>query len=202
MFIDKRNKELDFTKLQSEIAMGSEAAFVKLYDIFKNRLQAFSYSMVHSKEIAGDVVEDVFVKIWTSKQNLLHVENLAVYLYVSVKNQSLTKLSQKAKNLVVASYDTLEPSTEAIKENPYAYMVNSEMIKNLNHAIDSLPPRCKMIFKLIREDGLRYKEVSEILNISINTIDVQMAIAVKRISEALQFDPTMLKNSLKKVKNR
>jgi RNA polymerase sigma-70 factor (ECF subfamily) len=45
-----------------------------------------------------------------------------------------------------------------------------------------------MIFKLIREDGLRYKEVAEILNISINTIDAQMAIAVQRIAEAVRRD--------------
>jgi DNA-directed RNA polymerase specialized sigma24 family protein len=53
-----------------------------------------------------------------------------------------------------------------------------------------LPPRCKMIFKLIREDGLKYKEVSDILNISVNTIDVQIAIAIKKIVIALkpEFD--------------
>jgi RNA polymerase sigma-70 factor (ECF subfamily) len=56
--------------------------------------------------------------------------------------------------------------------------------------VEALPPRCKMIFKLVREDGLKYKEIAEILNISINTIDAQMAIAVKRITVAIetQFD--------------
>ena len=55
-------------------------------------------------------------------------------------------------------------------------------------SIDELPPRCKMIFKLVREDGLKYKEVAQILNISVNTIDAQMAIAVKRICTALQLE--------------
>ena len=75
------------------------------------------------------------------------------------------------------------------------------MLTRMNRAIENLPPRCKMIFKLIREDGLRYKEVAEILNISVNTIDVQMAIAVKRISEALgikKFDPKALKRPISK----
>jgi RNA polymerase sigma-70 factor (ECF subfamily) len=67
-------------------------------------------------------------------------------------------------------------------------MITAEMYRNICNAVESLPPRCKMIFKLIREDGLRYKEVSEILNISVNTIDAQMAIAVKRIAQAVQKD--------------
>jgi RNA polymerase sigma factor (sigma-70 family) len=58
----------------------------------------------------------------------------------------------------------------------------------MREAIESLPPRCKLIFKLIREDGLKYKEVAEILNISVNTIDVQMAIAVKKICTSLRIE--------------
>jgi RNA polymerase sigma-70 factor (ECF subfamily) len=67
-------------------------------------------------------------------------------------------------------------------------MITAEMMTRMRQAIDSLPPRCKIIFKLIREDGLKYKEVAEILNISVNTIDVQMAIAVKKICMALHIE--------------
>jgi len=64
------------------------------------------------------------------------------------------------------------------------------MLNRVNEIITGLPPRCKMIFKLKREDGLSYKEISSILNISINTIDAQMAIAVKRICEAMGVEKT------------
>ena len=66
--------------------------------------------------------------------------------------------------------------------------IDEEMMTRMRQAIESLPPRCKIIFKLIREDGLKYKEVAEILNISVNTIDVQMAIAVKKICMALHIE--------------
>jgi RNA polymerase sigma-70 factor (ECF subfamily) len=55
-------------------------------------------------------------------------------------------------------------------------------------AVEALPPRCKMIFKLVREDGLKYREIAEILNISVNTIDAQMAIAVKKLTAAIEAD--------------
>jgi RNA polymerase sigma-70 factor (ECF subfamily) len=67
-------------------------------------------------------------------------------------------------------------------------MITAEMAGKIREAVESLPPRCKMIFKLIREDGLKYREVSAILNISVNTIDAQMAIAVSRLAAALTAD--------------
>jgi RNA polymerase sigma-70 factor (ECF subfamily) len=68
---------------------------------------------------------------------------------------------------------------------PLEQLVFSEMNQALQVAIDALPPRCRLIFNLVREDGLAYKEVAEILGISVNTIDCQMAIALKRISASL-----------------
>ena len=85
---------------------------------------------------------------------------------------------------------------------PQDLMITAEMMQRMHKAIEALPPRCKMIFKLIREDGLKYKEVAEILNISVNTIDAQMAIAVKRICMALNLNPAnksfFIETSLKK----
>lgn len=185
MFIIVRNNEIDFHAIQLEIAANSEKALSDLYAVFSRRLTIFAKSLVHSKEIAEEVVEDVFVKLWANRKDIGMIDNLAVYLYVSVKNRSLNKLSERAKELITGAYDELDPEVEAIKENPHTILVTSEMLEKMNRAIEKLPPRCKIIFKLVREDGLRYKEVAEILNLSINTIDAQMAIAVKRISGAI-----------------
>jgi RNA polymerase sigma-70 factor (ECF subfamily) len=60
------------------------------------------------------------------------------------------------------------------------------MLQKIKQAVDSLPPRCKLIFKLVREDGLRYGEVAEILSLSVKTIDAQMVIAVSKIRESVK----------------
>ena len=65
-------------------------------------------------------------------------------------------------------------------------MITAEIMKKIREAVNDLPPRCKMIFKLVREDGLRYKEVADILNVSVNTVDAQMVIAVKRIGQQVK----------------
>lgn len=170
------------------VADGDEAAFTQLYLHFGKKLIQFAVSLVRSKEIAEELVEDVFVKLWANRQHIKEIENLTVYLYVSVKNKALNALSHKAYELVAAPFDYLDTSVNDFAPDPYDLMITAEMMGRMRRAIDSLPPRCKIIFKLIRENGLKYKEVAEILNISVNTIDVQMAIAVKKICTALHIE--------------
>ena len=193
LFFATRNSEIDFHSLQNQVSKGDQQAFARLYGLFNKRLLAFSISLVHSPEIAEEVVEDVFVKLWANRSEAAAIRNLAVYLYVAVKNQSLNRLSSIAKDLHKQPFDSLDPGVEAFRDDPHDLMVTAEMLAKMNQVIDQLPPRCKMIFKLIREDGLRYKEVSEILNISVKTIDAQMAIAIKRICEALGVQRHVLK---------
>ena len=187
MPVNDSHSATQLRELQQRIAIDDEMAFTQLYLRFGKRLIQFSQSLVRSKEIAEELVEDVFVKLWASRTHISEIENLTVYLYVAVKNRSLNVLSEKARELITAPFDYLDTPPDGFAADPYDLMITSEMMASMRHAIDELPPRCKMIFKLIREDGLRYKEVADILNISVNTIDVQMAIAVKKICAALHI---------------
>jgi len=163
-------------------------AFTQLYLRFGKKLIHFSLSLVRSRELAEELVEDVFVKLWANRFHINEIENLTVYLYVAVKNRSLNTLSEKSRELITKPFDYLDTPLDEFAADPYDLMITSEMMASMQQAIEELPPRCKMIFKLIREDGLRYKEVADILNISVNTIDVQMAIAVKKICTALHIE--------------
>jgi RNA polymerase sigma-70 factor (family 1) len=174
--------------LQQRIAKSDETAFTQLYLQFSKKLQQFAISLVRSKEISEELVEDVFVKIWANRSHITEIDNLTVYLYVAVKNKALNILSQKAKELIAAPFDYLDLPVDEFATDPYDLMITSEIMTRMHRVIENLPPRCKMIFKLIREDGLKYKEVAEILNISVNTIDAQIAIAVKKLCSALQVD--------------
>ena len=174
-------------ELQKKIANDDQTAFTQLYLHFGKKLIHFATSLVRSKEIAEELVEDVFVKLWANRRHITEIENITVYVYIATKNKSLNSLSQKAKELILAPFDFLDSSLNDFASDPYELMITSEMMDRMHQAVDALPPRCKMIFKLIREDGLKYKEVAEILNISVNTIDVQMAIAVKKICASLHI---------------
>ncbi|HRI19690.1 MAG TPA: RNA polymerase sigma-70 factor [Panacibacter sp.] len=174
--------------IQLGIANGNELMLTELYKIFHKRLQHFSRAITRSDQIAEEVTDDVFVKLWGRRDKIAEIENLTVYLYIAVKNQSLNALSRRAQELVTQSFDYLDIELQNATGNADELMITKEMFQRMQKAIDALPPRCKMIFKLIREDGLKYKEVGQILNISVNTIDAQMAIAVKRICASLQIE--------------
>lgn len=174
-------------EIQLKIADSDESSLAELYQLYHKRLHNFSRVLTRSDEIAEEVVNDVFVKLWSNRDKIGEIENLTVYLYVAVKNRSLNELSRKAKELVNNSFEYFDIELEDTAGSPHELMVTAEIMQRMQKAIDALPPRCKMIFKLIREDGLKYKEISQILNISVNTIDVQMAIAVKKICASLQI---------------
>lgn len=174
--------------IQDAICKGHEPALTELYRLFGRRLLHFARVITRSPEIAEEIVEDVFVKLWTNRARINEVENLTVYLYVATKNQALNAVSQKARALIQAPFDDLDIETTHIVTDPYTQLVTAEMMQKMQQAVDNLPPRCKIIFKLVREDGLKHREVAEILNISINTVDVQMAIAIKKICTALNID--------------
>jgi RNA polymerase sigma-70 factor (ECF subfamily) len=174
--------------IQQGIHAGNEQCLAELYQLFSKRLHHFSRVITRSPEVAEEIVEDVFVKLWSNRQRINEVENLTVYLYVAVKNRSLNAISQKASELIRAPFDDLDIETGQVVTDPYNLLITAEMMKRMQLAVDNLPPRCKMVFKLVREDGLKHREVAEILNISINTVDVQMAIAIKKICEELQIN--------------
>jgi RNA polymerase sigma-70 factor (family 1) len=168
------------------IAAGDQAAFKLVFARFYKRLFRFALAIVKMKEAAEEIVEDVFIRIWQQRAGLSSVRNLRVYLYAATKNTSLNYLSKKARESITEPFDHIAIQLDQTPVNPEQILMSAEMAKTIQDAVDALPPRCKMIFKLVREDGLRYKEVAEILHIAINTIDAQMAIAVKRIAVALE----------------
>jgi RNA polymerase sigma-70 factor (family 1) len=172
-------------ELLERFAAGDEAAFKQVYGSFYKRLFQFALAIVKTRESAEEIVEDVFVRIWQQKAAMPSIHNLRVYLYTATKNASLNFLSLKARESITHPFDHIHIELAGSGITPEEILITAEMYRKLQEAVEALPPRCKMIFKLVREDGLRYKEIAEILNISVNTIDVQMAIAVKRIAAAL-----------------
>ena len=184
--LDNLNEEA-LTSLKEEIASGDERSFRRLFDLFSPKLRDFAFAMFRAKDGATEVVDQVFVKVWQQRQQIVHIHNLKVYLYAAVKNASLNYLSKKAREQVTEPFDYIDIEIRDL-DSPEQQMISSEIFRKITQAVEELPPRCKMIFKLVREDGLKYKEVAQILNISINTVDAQMVIAVKKISERIQVE--------------
>jgi RNA polymerase sigma-70 factor (ECF subfamily) len=172
----------------NEIAEGNEQSFEQVYKCFYKKLYQFAFAIVKQRMAAEEIAEDVFIKIWQNKSKLPQVQNLKVYLYTAIKNTALNYLSKQAIENLTEPFNNIDVQLNHAVTTPEQIMITAEMHKKVREAVETLPPKCKMIFKLIREDGLKYKEVAEILNISVNTIDAQMAIAVKKLGNSLSMD--------------
>jgi len=162
-------------------------AYNELYISLCTRLIHFSASIVSSFHLAEEIVSDVFITLWQKRNNLSHVENPVVYLYVSAKNLSLNTLQQQKKHQH-KSIEHINLDILSIAPDAENGMVSAEVSQKIEGAIRSLPSRCQLIFRLIKHDGLSYREVATLLNISPKTVDAQLTIAVKKISQVIRFD--------------
>jgi len=174
--------------LQEQIARNDDTfAYKELFVSFYNPLLRFAITLVKSKEQAEEVVSDVFINIWEKRKRINSISNLKVYLFIAVKNTSLNYISRQNKTLT----DDVEQAGIEFKSiyfDPEQLMVTAEMVARIKDAIEQLPPKCKLIFKLIKEEELKYKDVAEILGVSIKTVESQIAIALKKIGTAIDFD--------------
>ena len=172
-------------ELQERIALYEDIkAYTQLYELLFDGLHRLSYSIVKSKEVAEEIVSDVFIKLWQIRGNLMEINNLSVYLYTITKNFSLNYVSRNSKNVTV-SLDTIDFETIVEIDGPADKCISVDMLNQVRQVIDKLPPQCKLIFQLVKEEGLKYKEVAAILDISPFTVRNQIAIAVRIIGEIL-----------------
>ncbi len=162
-----------------------EQVFTDMYRQYFVKLYRFAISVTHCKEASEEIVHDVLINLWKKRNVVNEIENLNTYLYVSVKNLSLNYLRSEGKHIYVDA-EMLCNEKSYISIDPESVLIGKERINNLNLLINNLPVKCRMVFRLIKEDGLKYKEAAALLNISVKTVENQLAIALKKIALALK----------------
>src|SRR5690625_3961306 len=150
-----------------------------LFDRYYYRLCDFSFQYVRSFDITEEVVSDVFLKIWSNRTDL-KIKNFKSYIYTATRNQSLNYLDREKRD-----FEPLEILNNSIVSKgfqPDEMLDFQELEGQIEKLINSLPPRRKTIFKLSRVEGFTYREIADILSISIHTVQNQMVEAVKQLS--------------------
>lgn len=167
----------------------NEPAFDELIKVYFSGLLSFAISIVKDRHIAEEVVEDVFVKLWENRKILPSIKNLSHYLYISTKNTCLNTIKNKSyayyKNKV--NLEDIGDADAYYFSNEEDNLISKDALEKINEAISKLPPRCKLIFRLVKEDNLKYSEVSQLLNISMKTVENQMNIAIKKFAEIIKI---------------
>ncbi|MGO4877297.1 RNA polymerase sigma-70 factor [Pedobacter psychrotolerans] len=171
----------DLVVLWSKICLESDMnAFEQLYRFLYSRLIKFSIYYVGDKQAAEDLVTEVFVKCWENRSASTHVLNPESYFFIAVKNQSLKHLKKKSSVTFMDLAD-VDEDISATAQTPQYILETKELHQQLHLAIESLAPQAREVFRLIKEGGLKYKEVAELLNISPRTVQTQLFRAIAKL---------------------
>jgi RNA polymerase sigma-70 factor (family 1) len=164
-----------------------QAAYKELFLLLHKPLKQFAYAILKSGEEAEELVSDVFIRIWQKKDKLDTIEAPLFYFYTTVKNLAITRLNKQKRNASIAPEEWMV-QLNSIYFDPEQMMMTEEILRRIRAAVNELPQRCRLIFKLIKEDGLKYRETAELLQLSVKTVEAQMAIALRRIAKCMHLD--------------
>lgn len=162
------------------IDFNDAAAFQSLFYALNARLIRYCLFYIHQKQAAEEIVSDVFVKFWLQRKNLKHVKKPETYLFVMVKNRAINYNKRHSSIHLVSLEDATNDIADTFRAD--LELEKKELFFRLDHAIDSLPQQSRIIFKLAKEEGLKYKEVAEILGVSPRTVQTQLYRAMKKLS--------------------
>ncbi|MDR2086770.1 MAG: RNA polymerase sigma-70 factor [Dysgonamonadaceae bacterium] len=166
--------------------------FSEIYLLYCPRLTMFAKEYVIAFEDAENIVQDVFLFLWENKKILPSVQNLNAYLFALIRNRCIDflrgKTSEKTRN---ENMQDLFESELKLKLDSLTFfdtnLLSDEKIEEIiTVAINALPKKCREIFMLSRFDGLKYKEIAKKLDISINTVENQMSIALRKLKISLK----------------
>lgn len=165
-------------KWAERIRTGDEQAFAALFRRYYGCLHQFAGRMTRNSHAAEDIVQDVFVKLWTDRDKLTIRSNFRAYLYKAVYNKALNHLRHKKIELCHSENAQLAGSAP---ETPDEILHAGEFERAVNQAVAGLPEACREVFLLRKQDGLSYAEIAAVQGISVNTVKTQLSRALKTL---------------------
>lgn len=181
------NKE---SELLIQLKNGNEKAFKQIYDQYSVPLLQRLVVLLKDREIAKEVLQDIFLKIWENRVEINITRSLRAYLYQVAENRVIdfsrrAKLDSKFLNHIIYLSSELHRNTEQTIDFKQSSLI-------LEEAIEILPPRRKEVFKLCKIEGRSYEEVASLLGISVGSVNDHMVKALRAVRKYLTDNDVLL----------
>jgi RNA polymerase sigma-70 factor (ECF subfamily) len=173
---------LDKDDLIERLRKGDEAAFDAIFRAWYPSLVRAAESLVRSRAVAEEVVQDVMLELWKRRENIATDSSPQAYLFQSTRNRSLNYLRHQR---VERDAEPQLSRDEGVDSTAHSLVVEEEIHVAMKRAVERLPVRCREVFELSRTHQLKYSEIAEVLGISIKTVEAQMGKALRILREEL-----------------
>lgn len=180
------SKTIDIKNLLTLLSEDNRVAFNLFYDLYYDQVFRFAYYFLKDTEACREVVADAFFSVWQSRLKLKEIGNIETYLFIVVRNESTRYLTRVSRDRFVSLEEAKLQLEVKGGISPEDELLTAEIDNLLNQVINSLPEKCRMIFLLARQEGLKPKEIAERLSINESTVRVQMKIAIDKIVTSLK----------------
>ncbi len=165
-------------KLQS---VCSKKNYEILYDKYSNSLYSFMYFRCGNADQAADLVQEAYIKLWNNCAKVVF-EKAKSYLYTVAGNRFLNEIAHEKVKL---SYQAVEYHTDRNYENPEYVLEEKEYMNTLESAIANLTTAQREVFLLNRIEGKKYKEIAEMLDVSVKAVEKRMHLALVKLRKTL-----------------
>ena len=170
--------ELNDLQILEKLKAGDPLAYNQLFDKYYMPLCVYSLKYCDSFQLAEDIVQDLFVKLWDEKIYMKFDNSISPYLFKAVKNNTLQGIKKQSKY----QFDAIEKVVNNLmEEEPLDFATLEAEKKKLYEQVEALPEKSKEVFKAIVLENMKYKEVAERLDISVNTVKTHYARALKQL---------------------
>ncbi len=169
--------------LEVAFKKGDKDAFKSLYNLYYDKLFIYINSIANNESLSQDIVQDTFLKVWTSRDNFDINQPLGGYLYKTAYNTFIDTCRKTQKNHKLIDSIAYKRMTELAEEDDFE---TERKIKCIKKAIEKLPPKCKEIFLMSKYQSYKYVEIAEHLQLSIKTVETQMRKAFSLIRKEVK----------------
>ena len=181
-------KSLDYYYLK-QLEQGSQDAFDALYLHYYPKLKGFMLSFIKDEEIAKDLSQDIFMKIWINKGTISSISNFSSYLFTCAKNAIYNYYQHNLiKEKYISTLQGLPDYADFMEENIFV----NELNELITFAVANMPRKRREIFIMSREKGMSNQEIAEKLNISKRTIENQITLALAMLRKVVISAKTLL----------
>lgn len=176
-------------QLFEQVQKSNQKAFEILFHRYYSNLCLYATKIIHDDIAAEEIVQGFFVKFWEKREELKVNTSIQNYFVRSIKNLCINYIKHNKIKLEYAHQNLSEKESQFMTEHNFFEI---DLAEKIEESINSLPEKRREIFRLSRENGLKYREIAEKLNISIKTVEAQMGLAIKNLRDKLKNYITLL----------